>query len=217
MRSGGNGSAAGAAAGSGPTGRGRTSRDAQRRATRERLFDAAVAEFKRAGVAEADVGTIVETAGVAHGTFFFHFSTKEHVVAELGQREEVRMAERIDRFLARPYTLRDTLDEVIRQTELLERRIGSVLFREMLALYFKPSRAELGAWRDHPLITRVTLEFERAAEVGEVSPSEGTTPADCSVIFFHGFFALLITHDRPSERRRVLDQYTSLVLRGMGA
>ena len=68
------------------------SREAKRLATRERLFTAAVAEFKRSGMADADVAAIVEAAGVAHGTFFFHFPTKEHVLAELGQREEVRMA-----------------------------------------------------------------------------------------------------------------------------
>ena len=32
---------------------------------------AAVAEFKRAGITDADVGAIVAAAGVAHGTFFY--------------------------------------------------------------------------------------------------------------------------------------------------
>ena len=59
-----------------------TTREVQRRATRERLFTAAVTEFKRTGVEGADVTAIVADAGVAHGTFFFHFPTKEHVVAE---------------------------------------------------------------------------------------------------------------------------------------
>src|SRR6187200_1162652 len=102
-----------------------TTREAQRRATRERLFVAAVAEFKRTGVIGADVTAIVADAGVAHGTFFFHFPTKEHVVAELGQREEMRMAADIDRFLAQPRDLSATLAEVIRQTARLERRVGT--------------------------------------------------------------------------------------------
>ncbi|PRC42631.1 TetR family transcriptional regulator, partial [Mycobacterium sp. ITM-2017-0098] len=57
-----------------------TAREAKRLQTRERLLGAAVAEFKRAGITDADVGAIVAAAGVAHGTFFFHFPTKEHVL-----------------------------------------------------------------------------------------------------------------------------------------
>src|SRR5215510_6177753 len=99
-----------------------TTREAMRLATRERLFEAAVAEFKQSGVSDADVGAIVEAAGVAHGTFFFHFPTKEHVVAELGQREEVRMAAELDRFLVSPRSLEATLHEFVRMTAALERR-----------------------------------------------------------------------------------------------
>src|SRR5689334_16472472 len=64
------------------------SRETRRMQTRERLMGAAVAEFKRSGVAAADVASIVGAAGVAHGTFFFHFPTKEHVLLELERREE---------------------------------------------------------------------------------------------------------------------------------
>lgn len=42
--------------------------------TRERLLGAAAIEFARAGM--ADVRAIVSAAGVAQGTFFFHFPTK---------------------------------------------------------------------------------------------------------------------------------------------
>lgn len=47
-----------------------TAREAKRLQTRERLLGAATAEFKRAGMAQADVAAIVAAAGVAHGTFF---------------------------------------------------------------------------------------------------------------------------------------------------
>ena len=40
-------------------------REAQRLETRQRVYDAAIAEFKRSGMAEADIGAIVSAAGVA--------------------------------------------------------------------------------------------------------------------------------------------------------
>ena len=76
-----------------------SAREAKRLQTRELLLGAAIAEFKRSGMAEADVSAIVAAAGVAHGTFFFHFPTKEHVLLELERREEERIASQFGRFL----------------------------------------------------------------------------------------------------------------------
>jgi AcrR family transcriptional regulator len=199
-----------------PTSERTTSRDAQRLATRERLFAAAIAEFKHSGVAAADVSAIVADVGVAHGTFFFHFPTKEHVVAELGQREEVRMAGELERFLARPRALSDTLSEVIRQTGLLERRVGTPLFNDMVALYFSPTRPELQPWTEHPVISRVIEEFQRAGDRGEIRTDEADA-ANSATFFFLGLFALLITHERSAGRRRVLEQFVKVLLRGVDA
>lgn len=193
-----------------------TGREAQRLATRERLFTAAVAEFKRAGLAGADVGTIVAEAGVAHGTFFFHFPTKEHVLAELGQREEVRLAEELDRFLAAGHDLRATLREVVRLSTALERRLGKGLLKDLIALYFSPNRAELRLWAEHPLIARVVTEFQAAAARGELRADPDVDPGNAALFFFMGFFALLVTFDR-SAREPLLDQSITLLLRGLEA
>src|SRR4029079_18450527 len=90
-----------------------SARETKRLQTRERLMGAAVAEFKRSGVAAADVGAIVTAAGVAHGTFFFHFPTKEHVLLELERREEERIAKQLSRFLDSKRDLASTLAEVV--------------------------------------------------------------------------------------------------------
>src|SRR6202023_1837767 len=86
-----------------------SARETKRLQTRERLMGAAIAEFKRGGMADADVGSIVTAAGVAHGTFFFHFPTKEHVLLELERREEARIAKQHDRYVAPARVLSSTL------------------------------------------------------------------------------------------------------------
>ena len=68
-----------------------SAREAQRLETRARLFDAAVAEIGRSGLAGADVSTIASTVGVSRGTFYFHFPTKEHVVVAVELAEEVKI------------------------------------------------------------------------------------------------------------------------------
>ena len=110
-----------------------SSREAKGQQTRELLLGAAIAEFKRKGMAAADVGEIVSVAGVAHGTFFFHFPTKEHVLIELEQREEERMARELSRFLRKPHDLAATLTESVRLHEAIRKRLGSHLFKDFLA------------------------------------------------------------------------------------
>ena len=118
-------------------------REAQRRETRQRVYAAAIAEFKRTGMAAADVGVIAKEAGVARGTFYFHFPTKEHVLAELERLEEARLAARLAQFLAAPHDLAGALAEVVGLMTATERRVGKALFREMLGPHFSPRRPEV--------------------------------------------------------------------------
>jgi AcrR family transcriptional regulator len=61
--------------------------------TRARLFSAAVRLFAEHGYAETTVERIVREVGVAKGTFFVHFATKDAVVTEV-VRNQVRFARR---------------------------------------------------------------------------------------------------------------------------
>src|SRR6201987_3588488 len=107
-----------------------SAREAKRLQTRERLMGAAIAEFKRSGMAQADVGAIVTAAGVAHGTFFFHFPTKEHVLLELEHREEGSIAKQFAQFLKSKHDLASALNEAVRVVVGLERRLGDLLFND---------------------------------------------------------------------------------------
>ncbi|QDX80539.1 hypothetical protein B9N43_04290 [Denitratisoma sp. DHT3] len=73
-----------------------TSRDLQRQETFNRVYEAALAEFRRVGVDQSRVSDICERAGVAKGTFFFHFPTKDHVLLERQRRISEAMAARIE-------------------------------------------------------------------------------------------------------------------------
>jgi AcrR family transcriptional regulator len=182
--------------------------------TRERLLGAALAEFKRAGMAAADIGAVVTAAGVAHGTFFFHFPTKEHVLLELERREEERMAAELARFFAREHDVRATLAQIVQVLEKLERRLGGHLFKELLVLHFSPTRPPSEVWPTHPVIVAVIEELERARDRGEI-------PADVDVMhngisFLVGLYALLITIPEAKEvRAPVIEEYLTTYLYGM--
>lgn len=196
-------------------------RDAQRQETRQRVYVAAVAEFKRAGLAAADVSVIAKEAGVARGTFYFHFPTKEHVLAELERHEEARLAGQLEKFLARPHDLAGSLAETVRLMAQMERRVGKLLFREMLALHFSPSRPEAlpgtDQWTDYPMMTLVVREIGLARDRGDAYPE--ADPLRTAQFFMLGLYAMLITsHDlSKAERGAILDNFVATVLRSVEA
>ena len=190
-----------------------TTRDAKRLQTRERLMGAAVAEFKRAGMADADVGAIVGAAGVAHGTFFFHFPTKEHVLLELERREEDRIAKRFAQFAKSDADLPSTLREAVDLVMGLERRLGVLLFKDFLALHFSPTRPPAEESDDHPLIVLVAAEIEKARARGDTASD--VTPMNSAIYFLLGLYALLITTDDSPARTGLIDDYLARTLRSM--
>ena len=52
----------------------------QREDTRRRLYEAALAVFRRDGVEGARIEDVVAQVGVSRGSFYFHFPTKEDVL-----------------------------------------------------------------------------------------------------------------------------------------
>jgi AcrR family transcriptional regulator len=190
-----------------------SAREAKRLQTRERLMGAAIGEFKRTGMAEADVSAIVAAAGVAHGTFFFHFPTKEHVLLALERREEDRIAKQFTQFLKTNHDLASVLNEAAQLVIGLEHRLGDMLFKDFLALHFSQTRPPAEDGRDHPLIVSVAAEIARAQERGETDAQ--VNPMNSAVFFLLGLYALLTTtHDWPT-RDALLEDYVTRTLRSM--
>lgn len=188
-----------------------SAREAKRLQTRERLMGAAIAEFARAGMAEADVGSIVAAAGVAHGTFFFHFPTKEHVLLELERREEDRIAKQFAQFLKAKHDLAGALNEAVRLVVGLERRLGDRLFNDFLALHFSQTRPQTEDGRDHPLIVLVAEEIAGAQQRGETD--RDANPMNSAVFFLLGLYALLITTNHWPTGHTLLEDFVARTLR----
>src|SRR3984885_7871777 len=206
-------------------------RDAQRQQTRQKVYAAALAEFKRTGMAAADVGDIAAAAGVARGTFYFHFPTKENVLAELERHEEARLVAQLSKFLIelevrcgpaagqppagntatdpadRPSGqgfLPAALSEVVRLLTAMERRVGKTLFREMLRLHFSSRRPEVLPGSDQWTEYPVMTVV---VEVVERARERGEVHPDASALptaqlFMMGLYAMLIaSHEYPKAAR----------------
>lgn len=189
-------------------------RESQRLETRSRVFDAAVTEIRRFGLAGADVSAIARAAGVARGTFYFHFPTKEHVLVELERAEEATIVAKLAATMASADDLAAMLGQLVREVRAVERRLGPVIFRDMLGLHFSSTRPVDDALGEHRLAGFVITAISEAQAAERVS--QDADPAELGVIFMTGLFALLATAGPPSRARTaLLDRYVLTMVGGM--
>lgn len=182
-------------------------REARRLETRARLFDAALEEISHRGLAAADVSAIAAAAGVARGTFYFHFPTKEHVLIEAERNEETRIVRELDNPKG---DLESVLTQVVRHVLTAERRLGGAVFRDMLGLHFSSTRPVEDELAQHPLAEFLIGVISRAQRAGQVSPDRDA--GELATFFLTGLFALLATGVFDSA---LLSRYVTTIVKGM--
>jgi AcrR family transcriptional regulator len=187
-------------------------REAQRIQTRARLFDAAVAEMGRSGLAGTDIAAIAAATGVARGTFYFHFSTKEHVLVELERAEEAKIVANLVK-TSGPSDLMSMLTLLVRQVLAAEERLGPVVFRDMLGLHFSATRPIEDETAEHPLAEFVIAAISEAKAARRVP--RDVDAGELGVIFMTGLFALLATSGASKSRAALLDRYVKTIVQGM--
>jgi TetR/AcrR family transcriptional regulator, transcriptional repressor for nem operon len=67
-----------------------------KRATRERIVEAAAAEYRAKGVSGVGVAQIMSRAGLTHGGFYAHFSSKDDLLAEALERATRQTCETLE-------------------------------------------------------------------------------------------------------------------------
>ena len=164
-------------------------RDRQRLETRDRLFEAALAEFRRVGFASAQIENIVERAGVARGTFYFHFPTKEHVLLEYQRRHELAIVERLATIPGRTESVKSFLLRFVDALAADVRAVGDpALVRELVAMFVRaPRYIDLNT---EPLVVALVDYFSEAAERGEVR--KDLSPEEITGVFLVTLFGFVV-------------------------
>ncbi len=191
----------------------RSTREKKRLETRERIYQAALAEFRETGFQKAQIDRIVERAGVARGTFYFHFPSKEHVLLELQRREETSVTERIAESPRRAENLSDYLHQVV--DVINTEQLGDPeLQREMLAMYVREPRAAFVEPMREPLFVEMIDFFHECAERGELR--DEFAPEELVGIFMRSLFGwVAIDVGRPDGDDSTLDGFVDIFVRGV--
>ncbi len=152
-------------------------RERQRIETRERLFQAAVEEFRRVGFSEAQIPAIAEAAGVVRGTFYFHFPSKEHVLLELVERREDEIAAALLALRGSATTVEQVLSGLL---DAMEPPGGEdadpELVREIVAMQLRTPRDPAAAPRKEVILDALASLLGDLAGRGEVRTDLAAEP-----------------------------------------
>lgn len=196
-----------------------SSRRSQRGAKRERrqhsLVDAALAVFVAKGVAATSVDDIVRAAGVAKGTFYLYFQTKDDIVGAVAERLVEGVSDQIEE-LAKART-RSPIERLLAFGSAVRQIGGEPYERDLIEVFHRPENrtihdrlTEQAVAQLKPTMTAIVSD---GIEQGLFRPQDPTRAAT----FVLACFSML--HDviaGPAEVPVAIDELDAFVVRGLG-
>ena len=186
-------------------------RDRQRIETRNKVFQAAIDEFNRVGVNNAQVEKIIKAAGVSVGTYYRYFPTKDSIIFELMQQYMDRTATDLaEAKLADQHSLKETLLATTSALfDFLEQE-DSPLIREIFALMVKQQQPEDFDWTAQPFLASIVDKFQQAKDNNETDYDA----IRLTRLFFTAIFGF-VTSMNPIRSRNEATEFISVFLRGI--
>ncbi|MEM9175106.1 MAG: TetR/AcrR family transcriptional regulator [Myxococcota bacterium] len=187
----------------------------KRSETRERLFEMALREFREVGLAAAQIDRIAKAAGVARGTFYFHFATKDDVLVELARRINARIARRVAVLGESKPTLRELLLRVNDACMDEHSRVGEAeLLADMLSLYVRrPMDVQDPTHNVPSLADELTRHLRAAAERGEMRTS--LPPEQVAIVFMSSLFGIYTRLPQGEALREACADFIALLVEGL--
>jgi TetR/AcrR family transcriptional repressor of uid operon len=176
-------------------------------ATRRRIYEAAIEEFRRVGFDTASIARIAVRAGVSRPSFYFHFATKQHVLLEFQWVLENEVVGRIAEIESASEALHGFVESLVE----IEARAGhGDLFRDVLHNWVRPPDDVDWETDAMPAVQAVRHRFEQAEAAGQLH--EGFTSSRATLLFLTGVFGYLVGvpatgDDRRADLHALVDLY----------
>lgn len=171
-------------------------RDRKGDRTRERLFQAALGEFRASGYENASIGQIALRAGTSRASFYFHYPSKDAVLLDLQWRIEMEICEQARATAG----LRDFLTALIDGLCKAEAGVAAGgLLRMMLNVYVRqPAGLDLSD-QPFPLVMELARRFTAGRER---ELRAGIEPEQAALVFLSSLFGLVASMPASAAERR---------------
>ena len=184
---------------------------------RARLLAAAADVFTRRGVAEATVAEITEMAGVAKGSFYREFESKDHIVVALQEQFVDQLLERASEMTARLssgdlWTLADEFLVALIDFDLEHRDLAAVLEREAPL-----AGNDVFAASDRRLQEMMATGIRLGVATGVFDVEDPDMTAGILMHGIHGVLRHAILYDTDVDRDRIVAAAREVMRRVLGA
>lgn len=192
-----------------------SARARRRTETRERLFETALREFREVGVAAAQIDRIAKAAGVARGTFYFHFATKDDVLVELARRINARIARRVAVLGESQPSLRELLLRVNDAIMDEHSRVGEAeLLGDMLSLYVRrPMDVHDPSHNVPSLAQELARHLREAIDRGQMSTA--LPPEQVAIVVMSSLFGVYTRIPQGEALRAACAALIEMLVEGM--
>lgn len=191
-------------------------RQKQRDDTRERIYRAAVAEFQRVGFGNAQISRIAEASGVVRGTFYFHFTSKDHVLREIAERAQEQVAAELRELRGQGVPVDRVLARLVGAVTRVDASLGEAnLLRDVLSMYVRAPLDPEPAEQLPGVLEELTEQLAEAMDRGELR--RDLAPDRLAATVLASVFGVIVTRSGPDADRHVeLELLIDLLLQGMG-
>jgi AcrR family transcriptional regulator len=187
----------------------------RRTTRRQELIEAAVAVFSTKGVSASSVDDIVRAAGVAKGTFYLYFTTKDDAVNAVASSMVEAVAERIET------TATDATRSPVERLLAFGvgvREVGDEPYeREVIEIFHRPQNralhdriGELAISRLSPAVAAIIAD---GIEQGQFQDQD---PRHAAAFVMACFSSLHDVVAAPTELPSAVEELNAFVLRGLG-
>lgn len=184
---------------------------------RQQLLDAAERCFVERGVHDTTVADITEAAGVAKGTFYLYFGSRDQLLGALKERLVQRMVDGIADELSslQGATVIDRMDQVVVgviDQQLTHQHLSAIDLQEPA----DPTTAEPFAEASRHLIELIEAEIRTAMHAGQIHVDDPEVTAAMIAFGLSGTVHHALLHEEVFDRERLIAAGQSLVRRTLG-
>jgi AcrR family transcriptional regulator len=190
-------------------------RAARREVRRTELVDAALAVFSTRGVAAASVDDIVQAAGVAKGTFYLYFSTKDDAINAVAERMVNRVGDRVEAAASLPNL--SPIDRLLALGKALREVGHDRVERDLVETFHRPENRAVHDRVSERMLARLAPALHTIIADGIAANLFRPQDPRLAAAFVLGSFTML--HDvvsDPVDMHAATAQLNTFILRGLG-
>jgi AcrR family transcriptional regulator len=192
-------------------------REQQKEQTKKLLQQAAIELFQKQGYSKTTVSQITSQAGVAKGTFFNYFGSKEAVLHSLREQQTHYIEQVVENMIQQNTSIKEGLSDLFQKIALQHEEAGRLLVRSIFqVVLIDQSFHRYELLQSRKFKKQLMLLFDKGKKIKEFIPDFCSEQMALTVLHhFYGVLFYWCTNENSPALSHLIDQAMSLFIKGI--